>query len=55
VPFAGIAFLSFIGILRDRLGQLEDRFFTTVFLGSGLLFAAMRFASGAVTGGIRMA
>jgi hypothetical protein len=40
VPFAGIAFLWFIGVLRDRLGELEDRFFSTVFLGSGLLFLA---------------
>ena len=32
VPFAGIAFLWFIGVLRDRLGELEDRFFATVFL-----------------------
>ncbi len=38
VPFAGIAFLWFIGVLRDRLGEFEDRFFATVFLGSGLLF-----------------
>ena len=45
VPFAGIAFLWFIGVLRDRLGELEDRFFATVFLGSGLLFLAMLFAS----------
>src|SRR5436309_9940882 len=41
VPFAGIAFLWFIGVLRDRLGQLEDRFFATVFFGSGLLFLGM--------------
>jgi hypothetical protein len=27
-------------VLRDRLGELEDRFFATVFLGSGLLFLA---------------
>jgi hypothetical protein len=52
VPFAGIAFLWFIGVLRDRLGELEDRFFATVFLGSGLLFLAMLFASAAVAGGI---
>jgi len=26
VPFAGIAFLWFMGVLRDRLGELEDRF-----------------------------
>lgn len=52
VPFAGVAFLWFIGVLRDRLGQLEDRFFATVFFGSGLLFLAMLFASAAVAGGI---
>jgi hypothetical protein len=51
LPFAGIAFLWFIGVLRDRLGQSEDRFFATVFLGSGLLFLAMMFASAAVAGG----
>ena len=34
IPFAGIAFLWFIGVLRDRLGELEDRFFATVFFGS---------------------
>ncbi len=38
VPFAGIAFLWFIAVLRDRLGKQEDQFFATVFLGSGLLF-----------------
>jgi MFS family permease len=52
IPFAGIAFLWFIGVLRDRLGQLEDRFFATVFVGSGLLFLAMLFAIGAVAGAI---
>ena len=40
VPFAGIAFLWFVGVLRDRVGEAEDRFFATVFLGSGLLFVA---------------
>jgi hypothetical protein len=47
MPFAGIAFLWFIGVLRDRLGQQEDRFFATVFFGSGLLFLAMLFTSAA--------
>jgi hypothetical protein len=50
VPFAGIAFLWFIGVLRDRIGEREDRFFATVFLGSGLLFVAMLFVSAAVAG-----
>jgi hypothetical protein len=49
VPFAGIAFLWFIGVLRNRLGELEDQFFATVFLGSGLLFVASMFGSAAVT------
>ena len=48
VPFAGIAFLWFIGVVRDQLGNVEDRLFSTVFLGSGLLFLAMLFI-GAVT------
>jgi hypothetical protein len=52
LPFAGIAFLWFIAVLRDRVGELEDRFFATVFLGSGFLFVAMVFTSGAVAGGI---
>jgi MFS family permease len=52
IPFAGIAFLWFIGVLRDRLGQREDRFFATVFLGSGLLFLAMLFSATAVAGAI---
>lgn len=51
VPFAGIAFLWFIGVVRDRLGDLEDRFFATVFLGSGLLFLVLLFASAALAGG----
>ena len=49
VPFAGIAFLWFIGVVRDQLGDVEDRLFSTVFLGSGLLFLAMLFAGAAVT------
>jgi hypothetical protein len=52
LPFAGIAFLWFIGVVRDRIGDSEDRFFATVFLGSGLLFLAMLFTSAAVAGGI---
>lgn len=52
VPFAGIAFLWFIGVLRDRLGEREDKFFATVFFGSGLLFLAMLFAAAAVGGGL---
>jgi hypothetical protein len=55
LPFAGIAFLWFIGVMRDRMGAKEDRFFATVFLGSGLLFLAMIFTYSAVLGGLIMA
>lgn len=51
VPYAGIAFLWFIGVIRDRVGALEDRFFATVFLGSGLLFLALTFVGVAMAGG----
>src|ERR1017187_76427 len=52
VPFAGIAFLWFIGVIRDRIGAREDRFFATVLLGSGLLFTGMLFVAAAVAGGL---
>jgi len=50
VPFAGIAFLWFIGVVRDRMGDAEDRLFSTVFLGSGILFLAMIFVAAALFG-----
>lgn len=52
VPFAGVAFLWFIGVLRDRLGEQEDRFFASVFFGSSLLFLAMLFVAAALTGAV---
>ena len=52
VPIAGIAFLWFIGVIRDRMGQLEDKFFSSVFFGSGLLFLAMTFVAAALAGGL---
>ncbi len=52
MPFAGICFLWFIGVVRDGLGDYEDRFFASVFFGSGLLFLAMIFVSSAVGAGM---
>ena len=52
VPFTGIAFLWFMAVLRNRIGLREDRFFATLFLGSGLLFVAMLFATTAVSLGL---
>jgi MFS family permease len=47
-PFAGIMFLWFIAVIRDQIGEREDRFFATVFFGSGLLFVATMFVAIAV-------
>lgn len=33
-----VAFLWFMAVIRRRLGEREDQFFTTVFLGSGFAF-----------------
>lgn len=52
IPFTGIAFLWFMAVLRNRIGGLEDRFFATVFLGSGLLFVAMLYVTGALARGL---
>ena len=47
-PFAGIMFLWFVAVIRDQLGEREDRFFATVFFGSGLIFVALLFTTAAV-------
>jgi hypothetical protein len=52
MPFAAIAFLWFMGVVRDGLGRYEDKFFSTVFLGSGLLFLAMMFVAAGVGAGL---
>lgn len=52
IPYAGIAFLWFIGVIRSQLAEREDKLFATVFLGSGLLFVAMLFAGAANVGAL---
>ena len=52
IPFAGIAFLWFIGVIRDLMSDMEDRLFATVFLGSGLLFLALTFIGAALAAGL---
>jgi hypothetical protein len=47
-PFAGIMFLWFVAVIRDQIGEREDRFFATVFFGSGLLFVGLLFTTAAV-------
>ena len=52
MPFAGVAFLWFMAVLRDRIGAREDKFFATVFMGSGLLFVGLFLAGAAVEGSL---
>lgn len=52
MPLAGVAFLWFVGVIRDRVGVYEDQFFATVFLGSGVVFVAMVFAAASVLAGV---
>lgn len=52
MPFAGISFLWFMGVMRDGLGRYEDKFFSTVFIGSGMLFLAMLFVAAGVGAGL---
>lgn len=52
VAYSGIAFLWFMGVVRTRIGSREDRFLSTVFMGSGYLFLAMTFTAGALTSGL---
>lgn len=52
MPLSGIAYLWFIGVVRDKLGDYEDRFFSSVFFSSSLLFLAMVFVSMAIIGGL---
>jgi hypothetical protein len=51
-PFAAVAFLWFVGVVRDRLGEYEDKFFSTIFFGSSMLFLAMVFVSMGIIGGL---
>lgn len=51
VPFAGIAFLWFVAVVRDRMGNQEDQFFSTLFFGSGYLYLGTTFVAAALAGG----
>ena len=39
--FAVVSFVWFVAVIRRRVGEREDKFFATVFLGSGILIAAL--------------
>jgi hypothetical protein len=44
-PFGVVAFLWFMAVIRRRLGDREDQFFSTVFLGSGIAFGLLTIAA----------
>jgi hypothetical protein len=52
IPFAGIAFLWFVAVVRAHVVHHTDRFFDTVFVASGVLVVAMIFAAGAAAGAL---
>jgi hypothetical protein len=50
IPFIGIALLWFTGVVREHLGEQEDRFFSTIFFGSSIILVVMLFIWGATMG-----
>ncbi len=52
---SSIAFLWFVAVIRRRLGDLEDRFFGTVFFGSAIAYVAIGLVGGAVLAGPALA
>ena len=52
VSFSGIAFFWFTGVIRDHIGEREDRFFATIFLGSGIAYVVLMFIFAATIGAI---
>jgi hypothetical protein len=45
---SSIAFLWFVAVIRRRLGDREDRFFSTVFLGSAIVYVGIWLAAAAI-------
>jgi hypothetical protein len=41
ISISSIAFVWFVAVIRRRIGEREDRFFGTVFIGSGIAFVAV--------------
>ena len=48
---SAIAFLWFVAVIRRRLGEREDRFFATVFFGSGIAYVVIWLVGAAVLAG----
>jgi hypothetical protein len=41
IAMSSVAFLWFVAVIRRRIGEREDRFFATVFLGSSLVYVSV--------------
>ncbi len=54
VPFAGVAFLWFVAVARDRIDDRRDRFFATILTGSGVLFVAILLVAAAVASSVTL-
>lgn len=52
IPLSGIAFLWFTGVIRELIGDREDRFFATIYFGSAIILIAMTYIWAAVLGAI---
>lgn len=52
MPFAGMAFIWFVAAVRRKIGSAEGLFFSTIFLGSALVFVALLFVTGAAVGAV---
>jgi hypothetical protein len=52
IPYVGIAFLWFTGVVRDRLRHHQGSFFATLFLGSGIILVSLWFFWGTIFGAI---
>jgi len=52
IPIAGLLFLWFTGVIRERLGEFEDRFFSTLFFGSGIIQVVLLFIWGSIFGAL---
>jgi hypothetical protein len=53
--FSAIAFLWFLAVVRRRVGDREDRFFATVFFGSGVVYITLMLIGSAVLTGPSLA
>lgn len=50
IPYVGIAFLWFTAALNYHFGHADNRLFTTVFTGSGIVFIVIMLMIGAIAG-----